>query len=75
MSSKQDGLYAKYNVTRTDGDPEGKHAECRNFVLDPDHDPMSRRALQTYMYEATKSGYIALAADLQKWLKELGVED
>lgn len=75
MGNSQDGLYDKYDVKRNDGDPEGKHVDCRHFVLDPNHDPMSRRALQTYMQEATKNGYIALAADLQKWLKDLGVED
>ena len=75
MSSKAEGLFHKYDVSRTDGDPSGKHADCRLFVLDPQHDPAAAKALQTYMHEATKNGYIALAADLQGWLKELGVED
>ena len=33
------GLYDKFHVSRTDGDPTGKHANCGYFVLDPAHDP------------------------------------
>lgn len=74
-ADKDLGLYAKYKKIERVEDPEGKHADCRYFVLDPQHDPIARQALQTYMHGATKSGFIALADDLKTWLKELGVED
>ena len=50
VSDKTRGVYAKYRVTRTDGSSEngGKHASCRFFVLDLDHDPHARAALAAY---------------------------
>lgn len=60
---KKRGLYNKYNVSRTDGDPENKHAACRYFVLDLDHDPHALPALRAYI-ESCEREYPALAADL-----------
>lgn len=47
---EQQGCYRKYIVTRTDGDPTGKHADCEYFVLDLKHDPFARQALVTYAH-------------------------
>ena len=65
------GLYAKFNVSRTDGDPNGKHEGCAYFVLDPQHDPMARAALVAYADEAHRSGYHQLANDLGRWLRRI----
>lgn len=66
MSDKQRGIYAKYEVTRTDGSsrPGEKHADCRYFVLDLGHDPLARGALRAYAGAASEAGYEALAHDL-----------
>jgi hypothetical protein len=60
-----EGLYAKYEVRRTDGSdqPGGRHHGCWYFVLDPAHDPDARTVLRQY------AGLVAgerprLAADL-----------
>lgn len=49
-SSKEQGLYEKYRVSRTDGSdfPGGKHDGCEYFVLDITHDPAAKLALATY---------------------------
>jgi hypothetical protein len=61
------GLHHKYDVTRRN-DPEGKHAECRYFVLDPQHDPLAREALETYSDAAFSAGYIALSKEIDHWI-------
>lgn len=45
------GLYGKYKVERIDGKsgPGQKHEECDYFVLDINHDPHARKALQAYI--------------------------
>lgn len=44
------GLYRKFNIERTDGSsrPGEKHADCRYFVLDLNHDQHSISALVAY---------------------------
>lgn len=61
------GLHHKYDVKRVD-DPTGKHAECRYFVLDPQHDPLAREALRRYASVARERGYRQLAMDLLAWV-------
>lgn len=68
----QKGLYPKYEVKRI-SDPEGKHDNCRYFVLDPVHDPLARFALRAYMVMAKHRGYGSLARDLAAWLREVRV--
>lgn len=64
---KQAGLEHRYNVEKV-SDPEGKHADCRYFVLDPQHDPAAREALELY---ARVCGNQRLADDLYSWLYEV----
>lgn len=64
------GLYSKYEVKRI-ADAEGKHEECRYFVLDPQHDKIARKALKEYAYEARQIGYFALANDLDLWVHQI----
>lgn len=61
------GLEARYNVSKID-DPTGKHARCRYFVLDPQHDPTARQALTTYAVSTPNN---ALRDDLLEWLRSL----
>lgn len=61
------GLLHKYDVQRRN-DPDGKHDDCRYFVLDPQHDPLARFALAVYADRARAAGYDALATDLDLWL-------
>ena len=72
------GLYGKFRVSRVDGDPTGKHAECGYFVLDPMHDRAALLALEVYA-DATATTRPMLAADLWGWLEairvELGIND
>lgn len=71
-SDRERGLYSKYTVTRNDGSSAtgGKHALCRYFVLDLDHDPLAAPALNAYALAAAAS-YPKLAADLQKLAEEI----
>lgn len=67
--AKQQGVFHKFNVARTDGSdaPGGKHHGCRYFVLDVDHDAHAAAALSAYA-RACESTHPALAADLRsKW--------
>jgi hypothetical protein len=64
------GLYPKYQVERIN-DPVAKHAGCRYFVLDPQHDPIARDALALYAARAERDGYRELARDLHKWLQSV----
>lgn len=52
----------KYRVERM-SDPEGKHAGCWYFVLDPHHDPHALVALRQYAY-SVRADNPALARDL-----------
>ncbi len=65
----QDGLYRKYDVSRVDGKdaPGERHDKCRLFVLDIDHDPFARKALEAYA-TACRHEYPELAMDLFGWL-------
>lgn len=64
------GLEGRFRVEKID-DPTDKHAACRYFVLDPQHDPGAREALSTYAAWASSRGYGALASDLTGWLDEV----
>ncbi len=61
-----DGLYEKFEVTRTDGRsaPGEKHDGCEYFVLDLDHDPHALPALKAYE-DSCRADYPALADDIQ----------
>jgi len=67
-ADKNRGLYKKFKVERTDGDPKGKHAQCNYFVLDVVHDPFAIPALRAYA-KACEGEYPQLAADLREWLR------
>lgn len=64
------GVYAKFEVRRTDGRdaPGEKHENCFLFVLDVDHDPLAMGALLAYAEAAQEAGYTELAADLFAYL-------
>lgn len=68
QADRDAGLEARYEVTKIN-DPTGKHTECRYFVLDPQHDPPARKALETYRFEARMAGFYALSNDLRDWLE------
>ena len=70
IDERDAGLISKYDVTRRD-DPDGKHDDCRFFVLDPQHDPIARDALATYAAHAKARGYTALSRDLSLWLDQI----
>lgn len=65
MSSKEEGLVYKYEVTRTDGKPISKNC----FVL-ASTDPIAHKALYHYMVHAKIEGYDALANDLDTLLDQ-----
>jgi hypothetical protein len=60
-------LEHRYNVEKV-SDPEGKHKDCRYFVLDPQHDSAAQEALEFY---AKVCGDQRLADDLYRWLYEV----
>jgi len=62
------GLVRKYLVTKL-VDPKHKHDNCEYFVLDPQHDPLAREALATYMGAALREGKRSLAVDLSLLLE------
>lgn len=66
MTATPSGLHAKYDVRRTDGrdQPGQRHHGCFLFVLDPDHDPAARAALEFYA-EQVEDTRPQLAADLR----------
>lgn len=66
------GLHRKYDVRRLN-DPEGKHDDCRYFVLDPQHDPIARDALALYADRVGEAGNEELEMDLIQWLDDLPV--
>lgn len=67
MGDPTKGLYRKFNVSRTDGKsmPGEKHALCRYFVLDLDHDPFAEDGILGYA-RACKNKYPLLAEDLAR---------
>jgi len=63
------GMFGKFYVKHMH-DPEGKHDECRYFVLDPQHDQVARDALA--IYEANiRPTKPKLADDIRAWLAGL----
>ena len=62
------GIYAKFVVTRTDGD-SAKHPDCEYFVLDLTHDPAAPAALAAYA-EAVAETRPQLSADLKARLSD-----
>ena len=71
MGDPNKGLYRKFHeVKRADGRdlPGEKHENCRYFILDIDHDPHARAAIEAYA-KSCKEEYPLLALDLEKWLK------
>jgi hypothetical protein len=58
------GLYSKFHVSRRN-DPEHRHDNCRYFVLDINHDPHARAALQAYA-DSCREKYPKLADDLMR---------
>lgn len=67
-----DGLYEKYQVSRTDGQDHagGRHFGCRLFVLDLTHDADARKAVEMY---ASLCGVRRpqLASDLRALVQEI----
>ena len=64
---RQQGLFHKFNVTRTDGTsaPGQKHHGCDYFVLDLTHDTFAIPAIKAYA-KACRKEYPALAADIDR---------
>lgn len=65
LSSKEQGTFRKYNVSRVDG----KYPDANLFVLDLDNDKFARIAMQTYI-NCCQTEYPLLARDLQIMLDE-----
>lgn len=65
MGDRNRGVYHKFNVTRTDGKsaPGQKHEGCFYFVLDCDHDPHAKAALEAYA-KSCEADYQPLASDV-----------
>lgn len=72
MADPNRGLYAKFNVSRTDGTsaPGGKHDGCDYFVLDLTHDPFALPALIAYE-RACRDHYPVLTADLREKIRQM----
>lgn len=66
MGDRNRGVYQKFLVERTDGKsaPGQKHHNCFYFVLDCDHDPHAKAALEAYA-RSCKHEYPTLASDVQ----------
>lgn len=67
------GLEARYAVKKIN-DAEGKHDDCRYFVLDPQHDPLALQALSYYRSLADDAGLTDLAVDIAEWTKGIRAE-
>jgi len=67
MGDRTRGLYDKFIVERTDGSSAfgRKHANCRYFVIDLEHDKHGAAALEAYA-KSCLDEYPLLAADLQQ---------
>lgn len=57
----EEGIYQLYTITKVNGDP----VEDFKFVLSPEKDSASRKALEKY---AEETDNYALAADIYTWL-------
>jgi hypothetical protein len=68
-TDQQRGMYGKYFVERLH-DPEGKHEDCRFFVLDPVHDQYALTALKSYAM-ASRDEFPKLAEDLRGWIGDV----
>jgi hypothetical protein len=66
------GLEYRYDVKKVN-DPDGKHDDCRYFVLDPAHDRAAWLALEEYAWTVRKS-HPELSKDLYAWLWEIQSE-
>jgi hypothetical protein len=66
MAKVNDGIYYKFDVSRTDGrdGPGQKHYDCEHFVLDVTHDSFAIAALAAYA-DACEAEYPQLSADLK----------
>lgn len=66
MGDKTRGLYEKFTVIRNDGKSAlgQKHHGCFYFVLDCDHDPHAKAALEAYA-KSCESEYPPLASDVR----------
>lgn len=62
-------LGEKYSVTRLK-DAEGKHADCRYFVLDPQHDHLARKVLYDYAFLIRRTNP-RLCGEIMTWLAGL----
>ncbi len=60
-----EGLEKRYDVKKIN-DPQGKHADCIYFVLDPKHDKYARAALAYYANRVEIGGKRKLAVDLRR---------
>lgn len=69
MMSDTRGIYRKFNIERTDGDPTGKHQACNYFVLDLIHDEFAIPALRAYAKACAKK-HPQLAKDI-RWALQL----
>lgn len=69
-AEKRDGIYRKFQVTRTDGScaPGGKHHGCVHFVLDLNHDKHAIPAIKAYA-ESCRAEFPQLAADLDAFIR------
>ena len=67
---REQGLYNKFKVTRTDGQSRKgrKHHGCQYFVLDVTHDKYAIIAMAAYA-AACRDEYPALAHDLLSFVK------
>lgn len=62
------GVFEKFKIMRTDGDPTGNHRICSYFVLDLDHDENAIPALRAYAKSCAKKRP-QLAKDLNRMIK------
>lgn len=65
--AEQQGLFNKFNITRTDGksSPGEKHENCSYFVVDLDHDKNAQVVCRAYA-AACGSTHPELAVDLRR---------
>lgn len=66
MSDPTRGIYHKFKVERVDGSSRvgGKHHGCYYFVLDMDHDPHAKAAIEAYA-KSCEATHPKLARDLK----------
>lgn len=73
LSDKEQGLYDKYIVLRTDGSSGkgDKHENCNYFVLDLNHDKHAIAALDAYA-ESARLEYPQLSEDIRHIIENIG---